>query len=333
MARLVRQRKPFHAAFVVCLVLATLSGCSRTMDLPAAIPPVQVPSFPGNNDPELLIDAANLMSRISAAENPPVILDASELRTYRSGHIPGAVHAWWQDTMDPNGPAYGTVLKPDQNQPDPQQLRRFFIEDLGVTRNQDVVVYDDARGQWASRVVWTLRFLGYPRAAVLDGGLPAWRGAGGSIETAGVDPTPIEQPPIDPQPGWYLVTGELLELLNDPAVLLLDVRTAQERADDVGGTVEPGSIPGSVQLPWTSMIADDAGHLLPPQGLQSLFESHGVTPDRTVVLYARFGVETAHTWLALKLLGYPAVMIYDGGWADWAQHPDTPKVPLTESTP
>jgi len=29
------------------------------------------------------------------------------------------------------------------------------------------------------------------------------------------------------------------------------------------------------------------------------------------------------------LLGYPVVMIYDGGWADWAQQPDTPKVPLS----
>ena len=83
--------------------------------------PVQVPSFPGNNDPELLIDAANLMSPVS----PPRRIRRA--RRIRIAHLPfrtGAVHVWWQ-TMDPNGPAYGTVLKPDQNQPDPQQLHNL----------------------------------------------------------------------------------------------------------------------------------------------------------------------------------------------------------------
>jgi thiosulfate/3-mercaptopyruvate sulfurtransferase len=306
-------------------LVLVLAGCSQRLALPGEIPPATVAPFPGNAEPPLLVDAASLSARLSAGDGHLVILDASELRRYRAGHIPGAVHAWWQDTMDPNGPVYGTVLKPDNNISDPQLLRRHFIEDLGVTPDDDVVVYDDAGGRWAARLVWALRFLGYSRAAMLDGGLGAWRGIGAELESRENEPAIVANPAIDPQRNWYLVTGELLEQLNEPDLVVLDVRTSEERADDVDGTIEPGSIPNSIAIPWTSAVADEHGHFLPPDQLRSLFENAGVTPERTIVLLARFGAETAHTWLALKLLGYPNVLIYDGGWVDWAAHQETPK--------
>lgn len=307
--------------------MLAVSGCSQRLSLPEAIPAATVAAYPGNADPPLLVDASWLRDRL-ATESRPVVLDASELRRYRAGHIPGAVHAWWQDTMDPNGPVYGTVLKPDANIPDPQVLRRHFVEDLGVTPEDHVVVYDDARNRRASRLVWTLRFLGYPRASVLDGGLGAWRGIDGPVETEENGPVAIPEPPINPQSNWYLVTGELLERLREPNLVVLDVRTEEERRDDVDGTIVPGTIPNAVAIPWTATVADEQGHLLPPDTLRALFESAGATPDRTIVLLARFGVETAHTWLALKLLGYPNVLILDGGWVDWASHPQTPKASL-----
>ena len=304
-----------------------IAGCGQRVSLPEAIPAATVAAYPGNGDPPLLVDATWLQSR-QASGAGLVILDASELRRYRTGHIPGAVHAWWQDTMDPNGPVYGTVLKPNTNIPDPQLLRRHFIEDLGITPADDVVVYDDANGRRAARFVWTLRFLGYPRASMLDGGLAAWRGIGGELQTGENEPAAISQPPIEPQPNWYLVTEELLQRLNEPNLVVLDVRTDDERADDVGGTIEPGTIPNAIAIPWTAAIADVYGHLMPPVQLQTLFESAGITHDRTIVLLAQFGVETAHTWLSLKLLGYPNVLIHDGGWVDWVANPDTPKAPL-----
>lgn len=328
--RLHRASHRVPALLVLVTLVIVTSGCSRNLPLPGALPAATLAPFPGNTDPPLLVDATWLHRRLATGERPPVILDASELRRYRAGHIPGAVHAWWQDTMDPNGPVYGTVLKPNFNVPDPQILRRHFVENLGVTPFDDVVVYDDTGGRWAARLVWTLRFLGYPRASILDGGLGAWTGSGGRIETSENEPDSIPFPPIEPQEKdeWYLVTSELLEQLNKPDLLVLDVRTIEEQADDVDGMVEPGTIPNAVAIPWPSTLADEHGHFLPPEELRWLFESAGVTRDRTVVLLARFGVETAHTWFALKLLGYPKVVILDGGWVDWAAHSETPKEPV-----
>ena len=68
----------------------------------------------------------------------------------------------------------------------------FFSElmrELGIHSNMTVVVYDST-GVWSSpRAWWLLRVFGHARAAVLDGGLPAWVGAGQHVESGPPAPT------------------------------------------------------------------------------------------------------------------------------------------------
>src|SRR4051794_29691251 len=99
-------------------LVALLAGCGRHVRLPEPINAATIAPYPGNSEPSLLVDASWLKERQTTNVTDLVILDASDLATYRKGHISGAVHAWWQDTMDPNGAVYGTVLKPDNNEPD-----------------------------------------------------------------------------------------------------------------------------------------------------------------------------------------------------------------------
>src|SRR4051794_25063146 len=129
-------------ALAFCVLLA---GCGP--GLPHPIVPESVPAFAGNADPPLLV-GPDWVAQQFASNAHLVVLDASTLAEYRSGHIPGAVHAWWQDTMDPNGPDYGMVLKPDENAADPQLLRRQFIEDVGVAPDSTVVIYDREQSRW-----------------------------------------------------------------------------------------------------------------------------------------------------------------------------------------
>ena len=46
-----------------------------------------------------------------------------------------------------------------------------------------VVAYDDSGGTFAARLWWMLRWLGHERVAVLDGGIAAWKRAGGTLAT------------------------------------------------------------------------------------------------------------------------------------------------------
>jgi thiosulfate/3-mercaptopyruvate sulfurtransferase len=287
--------------------------------LPMA-PASTVAPFPGLGENPLLVDAGWLQGRIVERDRPLRILDLSPLRRYRRGHIPGAVHGWWQDTMEVNDsaaiPVYGTVLQP-VNFTD-QTHRIELLEDLGIDDEVHVVAYDDDRGRWAARMVWFLRFLGHDRVSALDGGLAAWRGYGGGTEEGEVDPPDRPTPTVTPRTGYYIGDAELPEWRADPRSLLLDVRTDEEARDDVNDSLPIGRIPGAVSLPWTTSLRDETGRLKSPEELSALLGGVGATPDRRIVLYARFGVETAQSWLLFALMGYPEFVTYDRGWAGYA---------------
>jgi thiosulfate/3-mercaptopyruvate sulfurtransferase len=255
-----------------------------------------------------------------------LVLGLSALRTYRRGHLPGAVHGWWQDTMEVGDPVYGTVLQPDNFTDQTQRIH--LLEDLGIDDEVHVISYDDDRGRWAARMVWFLRLLGHDRVSALDGGLAAWRGNGGATEDGEVDPSDNPAPTVTPRTGYYIGDAELPDWRADPRTLLLDVRSDDEARDDVNDSLPIGRIPGAVSLPWTATIRDETGRLKSPDELAALLSGAGATPDRRIVLYARFGVETAQTWLVLALMGYPEFVIYDRGWAGWATVPGNEIAPL-----
>lgn len=58
------------------------------------------------------------------------------------------------------------------------------IADMGISNEDSIVVYDGMNIFSAARVFWTFQYFGHKNIAVLDGGLPAWKKANGSISDA-----------------------------------------------------------------------------------------------------------------------------------------------------
>src|SRR5687768_15617729 len=128
---------------------------------PITVPPDR--TFPRD---DLLISPKALFQRIVVDRQPVRLLDATDLATFREDHLPGAIHVWWQDTMELNTPYYGMVLKPDDGDAN-QGRRRRLLESLAIYPAEEVVVYGDTTNMPAARVCWFLRFLGIT-AVVLD---------------------------------------------------------------------------------------------------------------------------------------------------------------------
>ena len=237
----------------------------------------------------LVVDLDWLRER--AAEPDLKLFDVSPLHVFRDRHIDSATHAWWRDTVDPNYPVFGAVL----TQGDDEAHRQRVLDSLGLSTGDDVVVYDNSSGYRAARLVWFLRFLGFDRAALLVQGFDDWNAEPFPIESVS---TSSGSPTVAPQPGFYLVTEQLLNRLSEPAVQIVDIRTDSERADDLDGTMPTGQIPGSIRLPWTQLLDPD-GRLLSSDPTLERATAAGLDPAQETVLYGSFGVDTALCWLAL----------------------------------
>jgi thiosulfate/3-mercaptopyruvate sulfurtransferase len=58
-----------------------------------------------------------------------------------------------------------------------------YVSELGISNTDHVVVYTTVDSFSAARVWWMFRVFGHNRVSVLNGGLKAWKAAGGATES------------------------------------------------------------------------------------------------------------------------------------------------------
>ncbi|HET9468347.1 MAG TPA: sulfurtransferase [Vicinamibacterales bacterium] len=254
------------------------------------------------------------LSRELAAPQPPLLIDFRAVEQYCGNHLPGAVH------LDLFG-----ISSIDT---DPAPLKAFFwiIEHLlasrGVSSDVAVVVYDDTSGIRAARAFWFLEFFGHPNTRVLDGGFNAWVRKGLPVTQRASKPTPTNWTgtrDAEILAGWR----EVHERLGQADAVILDTRSDGEYYGTTVRAARGGAVPGAVHLEWTNNLAAD-GAFKRTDELKDMYERAGVTPDREVVTYCQGGYRAAHSYLALRLLGYPRVRNYIGSWKEWGDRVDLP---------
>jgi thiosulfate/3-mercaptopyruvate sulfurtransferase len=110
---------------------------------------------------------------------------AAGRRAYAEAHLPGAVFMHLDEDLS------GVRTGSNGRHPLPNPVTfAARLGALGIAPEDQVVAYDDAGGAIAARLWWMLRWIGHERAAVLDGGLRAWRAAGLPLESAVPAPVP-----------------------------------------------------------------------------------------------------------------------------------------------
>lgn len=236
---------------------------------------------------------------------------------YEAGHLPGARFL-----------PFGALVVEREGLPNElppvAQLDSVF-ESLGVDDGRWVVLVGPPL--LAARAWVTLDLMGFgERAAVLDGGLTAWRAAGRPVTTA--EPPPPPRGRWTPRPRWDRVVDAawVRRHLDDPRVVLVDARPpAQFRGEEAGeGVARPGHIPGARSLFWETLLrGPDDPRLRPPEELRARFEAAGVSPGAQVVAYCRTGVMASVLYLAARALRYD-VRLYDGSFVDWSRRPELP---------
>ncbi len=107
-------------------------------------------------------------------DNSLRLVDVRREEDYNQGHIPNAVNL-----------PLASLLSDDS----PESIVKLF-EGMGIADDTEVVVYDDTFGALASRVAWTLQYIGHRNVALLEVTYSQWKDLGLKTST--------EKPSIKP---------------------------------------------------------------------------------------------------------------------------------------
>lgn len=274
-----------------------------------------------------LISADDLQALLRS-NSPPVVLDCSfdlvdanaGRRAFEAGHVPGARYVHLEEDL--SGPKTG------RNGRHPLPERAVFaqrLRDFGIDDGTLVVACDGAGGMMAARLWWMLRWVGHAEAALLDGGLGAWKARGLPLETGPAAPCPPGRCSLRPPLASTVDRDTLLANLQTPDRLVVDAR-APDRFRGENETLDPvgGRIPGAVNRFFKDNLQPD-GRFKPAAQLRAEFEA--LTGDRdpaSLVMQCGSGVTACHNLLALELAGLPGAALYAGSWSEWSAWPGAP---------
>ena len=234
---------------------------------------------------------------------------------FEAAHIPGAVF-YDIDTLSDRNTSLPHMLPP------PDQFARDAGA-LGIGDDDMVVVYDGAGIFSAPRVWWALKAMGHDKVAVLDGGLPAWKDAGGAIQSGPAAPRPTI---FHARPNTAILRdfGAVKAALGNTQVL--DARSAprfEGSEPEPRAGLKSGHMPGAANIPYRAVLTSD-NKLKDDASLRKLFAEKGIDLRAPIITSCGSGVTATILMLALEKLGSRQVAIYDGSWTEWGGREDTP---------
>ncbi len=241
-------------------------------------------------------------------------------REYAQAHVRGAVYADLDsDLSDVGKTGLGRHPLPDA------AAFSAVLGRWGWTSRTRVVAYDDANGAFAAaRLWWMMGLVGAREAAVLDGGLAAWKAAGLPLD-AHVVTRDTSAVAIEFEAGKIVYNEQLHRLREDPATLIVDARAAP-RFRGENETIDPvaGHIPGARNRPFSENLQAD-GRFKSAAALRAEFAAllGAHTPD-TVVHNCGSGVTACHNLLAFEHAGLSGSRVYAPSWSGWIADPENP---------
>lgn len=242
------------------------------------------------DDPNLRIYDATI--QFFRSESEPTAYD-----DYVQGHIPGAAFFDHEKVSDPNNKYMYMVL--------PEAELAAQIGRMGIHAESEVIVYANGLLPCATRAWWVLRYAGHNNVRVLNGGLAAWRQAGGAVEQG---PRQYEAATFACQlrPDMFVGKEQVQAAMEDAAVRTVHTLPQESYAD--------AHIVGSACLPCSELMHDMAA-FLPTETLVDRLRAEA--QHERIITYCGGGIAATVNAMAHLMAGNSNVAVYDGSMSEW----------------
>lgn len=220
------------------------------------------------------------------------VIDVRRESDYKQDHIPTAVNLPLANLLSDDSPE--RVLS--------------LVKSMGIDDETPVVVYDDTFGALASRVAWTLEYLGHSDVTLLETTYGNWKSLG--LENDSVIPEiQNKEHSLNLQPD-ILATSDYLETAKTrDDVILIDNRERLNFLEQ--------HIPGAISLPYRTLATTDK-ILRSKEDMKRLLENRGITGNSEIITYCgSVGTLSGLAYYALKSAGLPNTKLYVRSFKEW----------------
>lgn len=220
------------------------------------------------------------------------IVDVRKADDYNQEHIPTAVSL-----------PLARVLENDT----PEKMVEI-LQELGISDDMPVVVYDDTFGALAARVAWTFQYVGHSNTALLEMTFKQWKELGLETEKR-VRTFPRAKHSLNINKDIYADASYVEAAKSQEGKVLVDSR---ERLNFL-----TEHIPGAKNIPYT-MVGSDSTILRKADELKRFIENRGITADSEIITYCgSVGTLSGLTYYALRLAGFQNVKLYPKSFKEW----------------
>lgn len=249
------------------------------------------------NRNEILIEADELLKKFG---DPNIrIFDATITDDgYLQEHIRGAAFLEHENFSAPESANRYTTMLPEDKLA--EQIGAF-----GISNDTEVIVYACGMLPYAVRAWWVLRYAGHDKVRILNGGLSAWKQAGGQTEQEIHRYEPAHFRP-NLRKWMYADKEEVLKALNETDIAVVNVMPRE--------SYDGKHIKGSISISSMNLMQQLDAFLPDDQIAAHLKE---VTHNKRVITYCGGGIAAAVNATAHLMTGYENVAVYHGSMFEW----------------
>ncbi|HSS64960.1 MAG TPA: sulfurtransferase [Gammaproteobacteria bacterium] len=270
------------------------------------------------NDPDLRVfECTAFLSYLPPGREAPYRV-VSGRAEYELGHIEGAGFLDIQDELsDPRSPPHLRFKML------PAETLAVVLGSRGIGDGHRVVLYSRGRLVWSTRVWWMLRAIGFDSATVLDGGWEKWVREQRPTSTREPSFPPATLTP-HPRSELFVAKEAVRRAIDDADTCLVNALEPDLHRGENPRYGRRGRIPGSVNVPSSSLVDPETNTFLPAEQSDNKFRDVGLDRKKRTVVYCGGGIAATLDAFVLHRLGYRELSVYDASMSEWARDPSLP---------